>query len=544
LYLGADGICGKKTWAALLSSRGDTTRKANALDTSTGIQQERAVALYNDGYRDVGRYLCNTIGSSFNKTMSFDELDRLKNAGLNVFPIYQTNGTQTSYFTAYRGATDAARAITYAKLFGFPQSATIYFAIDYDVLMADIEKNIIPYFTSIKHAIGITYKIGAYGPRYVCSKLSDLGLITSSFVSNMSAGFTCNIGQRMPENWAYDQYIEVSASKSEYGIGYDKIIASSRKTATTPTEFVESEVAAEKSFLAVQALYEHAYNYLISLYGINSAEPLVYKANMHVINYLRHQNYNGLKWDIIAGIADPGYLAYLDAHHEDESINIDPINITLPDYVTGTEIEVSHFAATLGSLNTIMVDFNLSPDRYVDGFAGWVGDMMQVGGIIGGSIALDGINYFTQPEDLKKCIGTMSGEADSLKFKFIEDEVVKENSITGFDYVDLVQDLDAYNITKIYNFYTTPFHEILNDYYISSLKCKRRYSIFEEYITGEYDKDTVYDVALMFATLDAFMLETINSFFQSMFGTFNNKLYGPALADAFAKRIEYYKAHE
>ena len=162
----------------------------------------------------MGRYLTNTPNGTLDKAMTFDELEILLAAGLNVFPIFQTQGNKASYFTAKQGTEDALTAKEAAQNLGFPSSATIYFCVDYDVLMADVESKILPYFRSVKTALGNAYKIGAYGPRYICTKLAEMDLCTSSFVCDMSSGFTCNIGQKMPENWAYDQFAEISVANS------------------------------------------------------------------------------------------------------------------------------------------------------------------------------------------------------------------------------------------------------------------------------------------------------------------------------------------
>ena len=85
----------------------------------------------------------------------------------------QTQGNKASYFTAKQGTEDALTAKEAAQNLGFPSSATIYFCVDYDVLMADVESKILPYFRSVKTALGNAYKIGAYGPRYICTKLAE-----------------------------------------------------------------------------------------------------------------------------------------------------------------------------------------------------------------------------------------------------------------------------------------------------------------------------------------------------------------------------------
>ncbi len=246
--LKADGVCGKQSWASLITSCGSSDRKATALDTSKKITLENAAAIKQAGYTDVGRYLTNTPNGTLDKAMTFDELEILLAAGLNVFPIFQTQGNKASYFTADQGNADALTAKEAAQNFGFPPSATIYFCVDYDVLMADIENNILPYFRNVKKTLGNAYKIGAYGPRYICTKLSEMNLTTSSFVCDMSTGFTCNIGQKLPANWAYDQFAEIKVAVSEFsGMDYDKCIASTRKTATIPEDFIPSSVGYDNS---------------------------------------------------------------------------------------------------------------------------------------------------------------------------------------------------------------------------------------------------------------------------------------------------------
>ena len=42
----------------------------------------------------MGRYLTNTPNGTLDKAMTFDELEILLAAGLNVFPIFQTQGNK------------------------------------------------------------------------------------------------------------------------------------------------------------------------------------------------------------------------------------------------------------------------------------------------------------------------------------------------------------------------------------------------------------------------------------------------------------------
>lgn len=226
----------------------DTDRNATALDTSTKLTLEDAIAIKQKNYTDVGRYLTNASSNGLDKALTLDEMEILIAVGLNVFPIFQTIGNKVSYFTAQQGLADGLAAKEAAQKFGFPPSATIYFCVDYDVLMADIEGNILPYFKNVKAALNNAYKMGAYGPRYICTKLAEMNLTTSSFVCDMSSGFTCNIGHKLPDNWAYDQFAEVASANSTINnLNYDKCIASPRKTATAPDDFLSCSVGYDNS---------------------------------------------------------------------------------------------------------------------------------------------------------------------------------------------------------------------------------------------------------------------------------------------------------
>lgn len=540
LCLGADGICGKQTWASLMTSKGDKNRKANALDTSKQITATTAARLYQDGYRDIGRYLTNTPGGSLNKRLYEDELDLLKTAGFNVFPIYQTSAGNAGYFNAYQGTVDAYRAVKAAKSFGFPATATIYFAIDYDVLVKDIEANIMPYFRSVNKIVSLYFKVGVYGPRLICTKLSEARLTSASFVSNMSSGFTCNIGQKMSADWAYDQFHEVFDSVSEYsGMGYDKNIASSRRTATKPSEFTTYDSPeypdTGMDFLKIRILYEYAERYL-AIYS-----PSIYDINQLVIRYLSRNIYNGNAWDILAGVYDENFTTYLNTFNTDNTIDLDPATIFIFEDFTKSSIEIQHFAATLGTL----LNFRLPlVDKDAGAFAGWAGDLAQVGGILGQTMEYGLPNYFSL-DTLKKCIGFMDSELADCTFKYVNSHGnLQEDSNSGFEFQDMIQDVDAFNLYKGYSFENTPIYQILEKYYIDDKAYKRRFQIFENKLKTEFDKNTIEEVALMFTIPDTKRKEIMDNFFAKKFGTYNHELYGGVLAKAFAEKVQYYKEME
>jgi len=206
MALEVTGRADVSTWMSLLISHGDPTRPAIAADCMTKLDSEKAKALYDSGYRYIGRYL--TVES---KAITKEEAQSIFDAGLRFFPIYQTSADKYGYFTAQKGAEDAKSAIDAAKSLGLPTGTVIYFAVDFDATDIQITNAVLPYFESIsKGMAGSGYRVGVYGTRNVCTRVSDKGYAEFSFVSNISSGYSGNLGFKMPSNWAFDQFATVS----------------------------------------------------------------------------------------------------------------------------------------------------------------------------------------------------------------------------------------------------------------------------------------------------------------------------------------------
>lgn len=229
--LGSDGIAGKQTWLSALVSTGDPNRKGKACDCITEITPDRALALKNAGYETVGRYLTNAQSGTLNKMIQPGELQTIFNSGLTVFPIYQTNGGESSYFNSSQGRKDAQAAYVAAQKHGFNSGTTIYFAVDYDAYGEDITNNILPHFKAIHDLFdfyGKKYNVGIYGARNVCIQVSEKGYASNSFVSGMSTGFSGNLGYPLPKNWAFDQISTVSVGSGNGYIVIDNNIKSGK----------------------------------------------------------------------------------------------------------------------------------------------------------------------------------------------------------------------------------------------------------------------------------------------------------------------------
>lgn len=227
------GIANMPTIKSLLSSSGDTNRRGTACDCATRLTVEKANMLVQNGYKYVGRYIAGT-----NKRLFAEELQIIYDAGLRVFPIYQTTNNEVSYFTKEQGTKDANQAIINAIDLDFGPGTIIYFAVDFDAYDYQVTENIIPYFKAIKEVFnknGVAhhmYQIGIYGARNICERVKDAGYTSSSFVGDMSTGFSGNLGYRLPGDWAFDQIstITLGNSGSPNFIEIDNNIASGRYT--------------------------------------------------------------------------------------------------------------------------------------------------------------------------------------------------------------------------------------------------------------------------------------------------------------------------
>lgn len=164
----------------------------------------------------VARYMQNAPQPVHDKELTPEEIEqvfshRLTNGSyttpIGIVPIWQTSANSLDYFTPEQGTKDARLAKDRGDELGIPNDITVYFAVDYDAYGDDIG-TIVSYFTRLNtenEAIG-GRPIGVYGPRLVCNEVSSSGGATASFVANLSYGWSSNIGQPMPTNWALDQY--------------------------------------------------------------------------------------------------------------------------------------------------------------------------------------------------------------------------------------------------------------------------------------------------------------------------------------------------
>lgn len=236
MLLTVNGTVDLNTWMSLLLSKGNPDRSCTACDTRFEMTNERLAYLKSNGYQIVGRYL---TGGNF-KQLRPGEPKRILEAGLSFFPIFQESGTDLSYFTSDNGIIDAKSAIHGAKKHGIPNGNVIYFAVDTDPTDAQITNYILPYFASLKNymrdQMNNIFKIGIYGTRNTCTRVMNAGYAETCFVSDMSTGYSGNMGFKMPNNWNLDQFHEFQVTTASGTWDLDKVAYSGKFPAVTSLE--------------------------------------------------------------------------------------------------------------------------------------------------------------------------------------------------------------------------------------------------------------------------------------------------------------------
>ncbi|WP_435299705.1 glycoside hydrolase domain-containing protein [Timonella sp. A28] len=224
------------TWMSLLTSKGNPDRPAVACDTRFEITASRLATLKAEGYQIVGRYLTEPnqdtkLPEQYFKAIRPGELERITAGGMKFFPIFQENSRLLEDFTPQNGARHAREAREAAQRLGIPPTY-IYFAVDMDILGGQIDAHIAPYFRAIYTNLGGGYKVGIYASRNVCTEIINAGLAGSAFVSDMSSGFSGNLGFPIPQAWNYDQFTEISNYKGQ-DWDLDKVAYSERVPAVS-----------------------------------------------------------------------------------------------------------------------------------------------------------------------------------------------------------------------------------------------------------------------------------------------------------------------
>lgn len=228
------------TWASLLVSSGDPGRPVRACDTRTPLTAGTARMLYGAGYRTVGRY----VNGAVDKRITHAEAEIIWAAGLTWFPIYQEANDTAAEFSSTKGNVQGQRMAMRLRQLGIASGTRAFLGIDFDATAADIDALVVPHLREASFAMGaaksVTHVLCAYGTRNVCARLADESLSAASFVSDMSTGYSGNLGFPMPSNWAYDQIAEIPIGTAPDNTKIDRDAASSRATSVSRSDVVRT----------------------------------------------------------------------------------------------------------------------------------------------------------------------------------------------------------------------------------------------------------------------------------------------------------------
>ena len=509
------GICDTDTWMALLLSKGNPDRKCIGCDTRFEMTNDRLEYLKNNGYEVVGRYL---TGGDF-KQLRPNEPQRILDKGLSFFPIFQESSTDVSYFTADRAVQDAISATNAAKEFRIPRRSIIYFAVDLDATDTEINSYVLPYFKRLSEYMSYNlhnyYRIGVYGTRNVCTQVMDKGYAVTCFVSDMSTGYSGNMGFKMPKKWNFDQFNEFKVTTSSGTWDLDKDAFSKRFGVVT-----RLDIPGEKDlYTKLKDLYDLADEYCSTRFP----DYTVKQKSELVLQYLRSQHYNSNLWGIIAGEIDENFVNYV---YDRVSSELHPENVTIYREECG-EMKIPHLAATLNARLKNIVVLN----EEADDLAGWAGDLIQLGGVIG--------NNECTEQDVYNLIGCNDNE---LAQRLLN--VSAEG--TGFGLEDFELDIAAVDLTfLIYESFRIDI--AFEAFYENDETFKNRFKTFIHWLDLDFSgkEDLIKKLSKRAKKYTNIACATAVAFEEKFAPNFNKEKYGDMLAEQFAKKIaDYYKSEE
>ena len=444
------------TWMSLLTSNGNPNRACVACDTRFEITDELAEHLKADGYQIVGRYLSEPTQSSkseadYFKALRTGELERIVSRGLKYFPIFQEYSTELSYFSSKNGHRHAKEAQAAAHRLGVPPTV-IYFAVDYDATDPQVSSHILPYFKAVTQSLGGGYRVGIYASRNICTRVARAGYAVASFVSDMSTGFSGNLGFPIPSNWVFDQFYEVRGYRGKWDL--DRVAYSGRRTAdssVSPKQPVNYETldsldlieALENRFEELRVVYK---DYAFGQDPVGSEGYVTWvKAPTWrcVLNYLSKVYLKGsAKWSVAAEAYREGDAKRLEEDAQASQI-ISALNKWIgsdrkewTDPASGA-VDVAHMSVTtLGYINPSP----LVPDKWT----GWAGDLASALGPIQKVVDLNpGSNIIAMARALV-------GQGDNYRsHPGLQGLIIPNDLPNNCNYSDLCSDGDAIKLAAM-----------------------------------------------------------------------------------------------
>jgi Domain of unknown function (DUF1906) len=175
------------------------------VDSSSVVTPSAAKCLAQLGFTFVARYY-RSHKSKLNH-LTREEALAIVAAGLNLVAVFEYAGTKGPYFTADQAAMDVKDALAQAAEVEQPMGSAIYFAVDYNATLDDIDGPVTDYFQVVSDMLRPKYLPGVYGSGATCKALLAAGLADFAWLSQSvgflgTPGFTAwSIKQGMPHQF-------------------------------------------------------------------------------------------------------------------------------------------------------------------------------------------------------------------------------------------------------------------------------------------------------------------------------------------------------
>lgn len=445
------GSVNRRTWGALLISKGDVERTANACDCSTKLNASKAKDLFDAGFRYVGRYLTKVQGG-LDKDITKDEINAILSNGLSIFPIFQENNSSIAHFSFDKGTSDAIKALNAAKNLKIPFNTVIYFAVDCDMTEDQIAAYAFPYFNAINMQFKSSkspYRIGVYGSRNVCIQVSNANYAVFSFVGDMSSGYSGNLGYQLPNNWSFEQFNETASFPLSSGtMGLDYNIANGKDAGITNinynSEYIPPYFPTEEDMKAAVPisnlidninLLERAY----WNYSENFNYDTVKRTRMcclGVLDYLFQYKYDDIKWEVTTP-KQHAFLLWINSSAVLADLFTKYIVYNLSEDKETKPILISDNNYGLMELAHLAIGIKCYLDSTFPGpWSTWAGDLAS-------AINETWVNA-AQSTDLQ-----LNSEIAFARIGASEPKTTTPIDTRQFNYYDIIADIDSYKIAEL-----------------------------------------------------------------------------------------------
>jgi len=155
-----------------------------AIDSSVSILGH-AAQIVQAGYHGFIRYVSPVTSTWPTKQLTSAEISEIKNIqGTKIGLCYeyepkdQDYGVQLAYFTQDQAVRDANRALGVCSALGVPSSVPVFFGVDWDFVLTDINGSVLDYFTTVHSEFdGADRLVGIYGSGASCRILKTAGVV-------------------------------------------------------------------------------------------------------------------------------------------------------------------------------------------------------------------------------------------------------------------------------------------------------------------------------------------------------------------------------